>query len=614
LRFRPVKTLPATRYRIAPLDPHAHLFEVRCTVADPAGDGQRFRLPSWIPGSYLVREFARHFVTVRAESGGVAIPVQKEAKDLWRAAPCSDSLTIVAHVYAFDLSVRAAYLDATRGYFNGPAVFLCPEGRAEAPCEVEIAPPEGAVGGAWRVATTLPSAGAPRWGFGRYRAENYDELIDHPVEMADFHHASFEAGGAVHDVAITGHIDADLARMAGDLTRICQWHIDFFGGAPGSRPPFDRYLFQIAAVGDGYGGLEHRSSTSLVCKRDELPARGEARITDDYRRFLGLASHEYFHSWNVKRIKPSAFAPYDLARENYTRQLWAFEGITSYYDDLALVRSGVIEPQGYLELVGQTLTSVLRDPGRQVQSLADASFDAWIKYYRRDENTPNAGVSYYLKGSLVALALDLVLRQRGGSLDAVMRTLWQRFGRTGIGVPEDGIEKIASELGGEVIAPFFARCIRGTEDPPLADLLGAFGVTLHRRAAESGTDRGGKPGGKANDGDPPRCWLGATVTGGASPALQHVFSRGPAEGAGLAGGDVIVAIDGLRASVDAIEKLLRRRRAGEVLNVHAFRRDELIVTELTLAEAPQDVCWLTPAATVDEATRARRAAWLGRDF
>jgi len=351
-----------------------------------------------------------------------------------------------------------------------------------------------------------------------------------------------------------------------------------------------------------------------VCKRDELPAPGMARLTDDYRRFLGLASHEYFHSWNVKRIKPAAFAPCDLGRENYTRQLWVFEGVTSYYDDLALVRSGVIEPKSYLELIGQTITAVSRDPGRHLQSVADSSFDAWIKYYRRDENTPNAGVSYYAKGSLIALALDVTLRNRGTSLDVLMRELWQRHGRSGIGVPEDGFEAITIELAGADLATFFTRYVRGTEDPPLADLLGGIGVAVHWRTAASESDRGGKAGGgSATDGDAPRRWLGARLTGGATVTLQHVLSGGPAEQAGLAGGDVIVAIDGVRASVDVIEKLLRRRGAGEVLAVHAFRRDELIVTELTLAEAPRDVCWLSPAATVDEATRARRAAWLGRD-
>ena len=606
-----MKTQRATHYRITALDPHAHLFEVRCTVAEPDRDGQRFRLPTWIPGSYLIREFARHFVAVRAESGNAAIPIEKEAKDLWRAAPCTGPLTVIAKVYAFDLSVRAAYLDATRGYFNGPSVFLCPEGRAEAPCVVEIIAPKGPAYQRWRVATTLPRADAALWGFGSYRAASYDELIDHPVEMADFSQASFEAGGATHDIAVSGHVHADLDRVGRDLARICQWQIDFFGDAPGSRAPFDRYLFQIAAVGDGYGGLEHRSSTSLICKRDELPAPGIAKITDEYRRFLGLASHEYFHGWNVKRIKPAAFAPYDLGRENYTRQLWAFEGITSYYDDLALVRSGVIEPRSFLELVGRTLTDVLRTPGRHVQSVADSSFDAWIKFYRRDENAPNAAVSYYAKGSLIALALDLTLRIRGTSLDTVMRTLWRLHGQTGIGVPEDGIEKIATELAGADLDAFFARFVRGTEDPPLADLLGRFGVTTHLRAARNDGDRGGKAGSGGVDAESSRCWLGASLAVGANATLQHVFNGGPAEHAGLAAGDVIVAIDGLRAAPDAIEKLLRRRRAGEALTVHAFRRDELIVTELTLGDAPHDVCWLSLDATVDDETRSRRAAWLG---
>ena len=603
---------PATRYSIVARDPHAHLFEVRCTVDDPDPDGQNFRLPAWIPGSYLIREFARQFVSVRAENGGEAVAIEKLAKDLWHASPCSGPLTVVATVYAFDFSVRAAYLDAVRGYFNGPSVFLCPEGRAERPCEVDIIAPEGATCHDWRVATTLPRAGAPPWGFGRYRAGSYDELIDHPVEMADFALASFEAGGATHDVVITGRIRADLGRLTADLARICQWQVDLFGDAPGSRAPFDRYLFQVAAVGEGYGGLEHRSSTSLCCKREELPAPGAARISDDYRRFLGLASHEYFHSWHVKRIKPAAFVPYDLARESYTRQLWAFEGITSYYDDLALTRSGVIEPRSYLELVGETITTVLRGPGRHVQSLGESSFDAWIKYYRRDENTPNAVVSYYAKGALVALALDLTLRNRGASLDALMRELWRRHGGTGVGVPEDGIEAIATELAGANLATFFARYVHGTEDPPLAELLGGFGIILKLRPSEGATDRGGKPGRSGNAGEPGRSWLGANLSGGTQATMQHVFSGGPAEQAGLAAGDVVVAIDGLRMSVDAIEKLLCRRRAGETLPVHAFRRDELITTALTLGAAPDDTCWLALDDDADAATRARRAAWLGR--
>ncbi len=601
-----------TRYRIAVFDPHAHVFEVACTVEEPDPSGQRFGLPAWIPGSYLIREFARHFIRVRAEAGGRTIAIAKEAKDIWRAAPCRGPLTVVAHVYAFDLSVRAAYLDATRAYFNGAVVFLCPEGHSELPCEVLLVGPKDAAQRDWRVATTLRRAGAPEHGFGAYVAANYDELIDHPVEMSHFALASFEAGGARHDIAVTGRVHADLERVAHDLRRVCEWQIDLFGGGPESRAPFERYLFQIAAVGEGYGGLEHRASTSLLCRRDSLPAPGAEKQDDEYVSFLGLASHEYFHSWNVKRIKPAAFTPYDLARENYTRLLWAFEGITSYYDDLALVRSGVVEPPRYLELLGRAITTMLRTPGRHVQSVAESSFDAWIKFYRPNENAPNAVVSYYVKGSLVALALDLTLRLSGSSLDTLMRTLWQRYGAPGIGLPEEAIGAVAAELGQRDLDDFFARYVHGTDDPPLEDLLRQFGVALNLRPAQGDDDRGGKPGRDRIASDAPSArWLGVKLAAGNEAKLQHVYSGGPAERAGLAGGDMIVAIDGLRASPESIRRLLQRRLAGETLAVHAFRRDELFTTTLTLAEAPRDTCWLTLTAAIDADIRARRDAWLG---
>src|SRR6185312_5798088 len=305
----------------------------------------------------------------------------------------------------------------------------------------------------------------------RYAADSYEELVDHPVEIGRFDLTSFEAGGVTHDVAIAGARDVDLDRVARDLARVCQWHCDLFAGAPNGRAPFDRYLFLVLAVGDGYGGLEHRASTSLVCKRDELPRIGDPGLDDGYVTFLGLASHEYFHAWNVKRIKPSAFTPYDLSQEGFTRLLWAFEGITSYYDDLSLARSGVAPAERVLELLARTLTTVLRTPGRHLQSVADASFDAWIKFYRPDENSPNAGVSYYAKGAIVALALDLTLRRHGRSLDDLMRALWTRHGATGVGVDEDAIEALASSLAGHDLRDFFARYVDGTEDPPLAALL-----------------------------------------------------------------------------------------------------------------------------------------------
>ncbi|MEO9136545.1 MAG: PDZ domain-containing protein, partial [Casimicrobiaceae bacterium] len=381
--------------------------------------------------------------------------------------------------------------------------------------------------------------------------------------------------------------------------------IDLFGGAARSVAPFDRYLFQVTVVGDGYGGLEHRSSSSLLCRREELPASGQPGIGDDYLHFLGLASHEYFHSWNVKRIKPMVFAPYDLANENYTRQLWAFEGITSYYDDLALVRSGIIDPARYLELLGRAITSVLRVPGRHVQSIAESSFDAWIKFYRPDENSPNAVISYYWKGSLVALALDLTLRKSSrGSLDDVMRELWQRHGRTGVGVPEDGVERIVDELAGADMREFFDRYVHGTEDPPLEALLNSFGIEWHARAASGATDRGGKPA----TGAAPTCGLGAKI--GPDLKLLTVYTGGPAEQAGLAPQDVLVAIDGIRASPDSVNALTMRRAPGEVVSVHAFRRDELLCVGLDLASAPLDTCYLSLRTDVAQAASTLQNGWL----
>jgi predicted metalloprotease with PDZ domain len=594
--------MPTTSYRITPHDPNAHVFEVRCTVDDPDPAGQRFRLPAWIPGSYLIREFSRQFNAVRAEAGGGDLAIRKEAKETWRAAPSKGPVTVVAYVYAFDLSVRTAYLDATRAFFNGPSVFLYPEGHESRPCSVEILPPKGERYAHWRVATTLETDGTAPHGFGRYRATSYDELIDHPVEIGDFALGAFSAGGVRHEIAVSGRHDCDLERLARDLARLCQTHLDLFGG----RAPFDRYLFLVMALGDGHGGLELRSSTSLVCRRDELPARGASGIDDGYLHFLGLASHEYFHAWNVKRIKPAAFTPYDLSRESYTRQLWAFEGITSYYDDLALVRCGLIDAPRYLELVGRTITTLLRTPGRLVQSVSDASFDAWIKFYRQDENSPNAMVSYYAKGALLALALDLTLREaRRGSLDDVMRSLWQRYGESGVGVPEDAIERTVCEIGGDAMRGFFERYVEGTDDPPLETLLAAFGIDWHVRASSGRRDAGGKPA----TGKHARSSLGAQV--GGDLKLQHVYRGGAAERAGLAANDAVVALDGLRASTESIEALLERRSAGERIAVHAFRRDELLSLELELMPAPSDTCYLTLRVDAPESAIALRKAWLG---
>ena len=433
--------------------------------------------------------------------------------------------------------------------------------------------------------------GAKLWGFGTYAAANYEELIDHPVEMGEFARTSFRARGVPHDIVITGRHRADLPRLARDLKRVCEQHMRLFGNSA----PFDRYVFLVSAHGEGYGGLEHRASTALLCSRDDLPRVGESAVGERYRTFLGLCSHEYFHAWNVKRIRPAAFSSFDLARENYTTLLWAFEGITSYYDDLALVRAGLISTQDYLELIGRAITSHLRTPGRKKQSVAESSFDAWIKYYRPDENSPNAGVSYYLKGSLVALCLDLLIRERTRgkkTLDDVMRALWRSHGAVNIGVEEQGIERLIEEVSGLKLRREFDAWLRSTRELPLAELLASHGVKLQLRPAESSSDRGGRISPPASV-DAPRATLGVRMRAeGKDIVLTHVLDSGAAQEAGMSAGDVIVALDGLRIGKEGLDAELAKRRPGARMKIHAFRGDELREFSVRLKRAALDTCVL----------------------
>ncbi|TWC68123.1 M61 family metallopeptidase [Herbaspirillum sp. SJZ099] len=571
------------RYTITSNDPASHVYDVTVTVDRPAAEGQVFTLPAWIPGSYMVREFAKNIVRLRAESGGRKVAVRKLDKHTWQAAACTSALTLSYQVYAWDLSVRTAHLDRTHGFFNGTSVFLAARGFEQGRHVVDIRRPEGDAFKRWRVATAMPELKARRYGFGTYVAQNYDELIDHPVELGDFALASFKAHGVPHDVVITGQApNLDMVRLCDDLKKICEAQIAFFE-PKSKRAPMSRYVFMTLAVGDGYGGLEHRASTALICARADLPVKGKPEQTDGYRTYLGLCSHEYFHTWNVKRIKPAVFAPYDLRQENYTSLLWLFEGFTSYYDDLFLVRTGVIDTGAYLNMLSKTVTGVLRGSGRKKQSVAESSFDAWVKYYRQDENAPNAIVSYYTKGSLVALGMDLTIRKqtRGRrTLDDVMRGLWSRYGRDfyeggarGQGVPEDDILALLEEFSGADLGRFFERCIRGTEDVPLAELLPDFGVSY-----DDAPSKDAKP------------WLGARIAkDGGDAKLASVYEGSPAAQAGLSAGDKLVALDGLRVPATGPDGLLSRYRINDTVRVHAFRRDELMefVVRLKADAAPQ---------------------------
>lgn len=586
-------------YELRVLSHDAHLFEVRCSVERPDPTGQRFSLPVWTPGSYLIREFARHVIGARGESNGRALEVEKIDKQTWQCAATDAPVTFIYEVYAFDLSVRGAYLDRGRGFVNGAAVFVWAHGFEQHQASLRIIAPAQSD---WRVATAMPAVEIDTRGFGSYRSADYDELIDHPIELGDFVLQQFEIQGVGHQIAITGAPgDTDFGRLTADVARVCHEHIRLFGAAP-----FERYLFQLLVVGDGYGGLEHRASTSLIASRKTLPRVGFDTNSEDYRTLFGLFSHEYFHAWNVKRIKPAAFVPYDLTREAFTRDLWVYEGITSYYDDLALVRAGVIDEGAYLELLAQTITRVLRGAGRLKQSVAESSFDAWIKFYRPDENAPNSLVSYYAKGSLIALMLDLILRSETTvSLDHVMRALWQRYGQTCVGVPEGRFEALVEALAGAGIARRLRAAISGTDDVPLEQLFAQFGIAMQVRAADSADDKGGKPGKNGAA----RVSLGVRAEGKSDPKLVHVYDDGAAQAAGLAPGDQLMALNGLRIT-EGLDAALKYHRVGARVNVHAFRRDQLFETQVQLKQAPIDTCWLEIASAETSAQRALRQHWL----
>jgi predicted metalloprotease with PDZ domain len=367
------------------------------------------------------------------------------------------------------------------------------------------------------------------------------------------------------------------------------------------------------AVGDGYGGLEHRSSCSLICKRDDLPRKGEVKISEGYRQFLGLCSHEYFHLWNVKRIRPERLKQADLSCEVHTSLLWAFEGITSYYDELALVRSGVIEVESYLELLAQTMTRVTRCSGRQKQTVTESSFDAWTKFYKQDENAPNAVVSYYTKGALVALALDLTIRQQTEgerSLDDLLRALWVNHGNPDIGIPEDGVERLAEKITGLDLKGFFDHALRSTDDLPLKELLASVGIGYRLTAAVSADDKGGLYKQEAALDETPKPILGVRVATANEAKLAVVFDGGAAQRTGLSAGDIVIAVDGIRATAKNLQQLIAQIPEGASIPVHAFRRDELMLFDVTPLPVPADTCRLELLQDVTNEQRQAFQLWL----
>ena len=595
-------------YKLKLKSPQSHIFEVELTIHQPDPGGQVVYFPAWIRGSYMIRDYARHINSMRVYCSGRSVGQRKIDKQSWKIDPVEAPLTIVYTVYAWELSVRAAHFDTTHAYFNGPALFLGIRGQEQTSCRLEILRPEDHRLAGWQVAIAMSPEAIDGKGFGTYTAENYEALIDCPAEIGHYSSGSFSVSECPHRFVVSGAKKFDHDLIGRHLELICSKQVDLFG-----ELPVRDYLFLLRLVGDGYGGLEHRNSTSLIFPRQDLPARRDKQISAGYRRLLALCSHEYFHLWNVKRITPEVFLDQDTSQEVYTRQLWIFEGITSYYDELMLVRSGVIEHKDYFEMLAETVTRVMRGSGRHKQTLEESSFDSWTKFYKQDENAPNAIVSYYAKGALFALVLDLTIRlQTLGrlSLDQVMREMWRRYGKTGLGVPEDGFERVAEEITSLDLKGLFDLGLRSTVDLPLGELLEEHGVEMRLLPARSSDDRGGVVL-KGREEKEARPVLGAKYTeSDRAIRIQQVFDGGAAQKSGLSAGDMVIAVDGLRMSVKQMERYVADVDPGSTIELHLFRRDELMTFVLEPEAAPADTCFFVFSKQEDKGKQQRLTDWL----
>jgi predicted metalloprotease with PDZ domain len=576
-------------YRIEAADLHAHLYGVTLTIEQPAAN-QLVSLPVWIAGSYMVREFAKQITGISAHQGKRHVAVHQLDKATW-AVDCETDKPLTLHyqVHAHDDSVRTAWLNTQRGFFNGTSLCLQAEGLADVPHQLELVAESFNAGGTaskWQVATGLTPVKTDRQGFGTYVAANYDELVDCPVEMGAFWSGRFKACGIEHRFVVAGATPAfDGERLLRDSQKICETAIRFWHGKKYSATPHKNYVFMLNAVADGYGGLEHRNSTALICNRADLPRVDDAKQTDGYTTLLGLISHEYFHTWNVKRLRPAEFARYDYTQENYTELLWFFEGFTSYYDDLLLRRAGLIDDAQYLKLLNKTINQVLQTPGREVHSVAQSSFEAWTKYYRQDANSPNLTVSYYTKGALVALCLDLTLRQHGVknhsvSLDDVMRALWARCctGKHNGPMTEADVLAVLKELTGRSWAAEFKAWVHGTRDLPLEKLLAHHGVNVQHDPAQLAQR------------------LGLRVAEDHSVQIKTVLNGSAAHKAGFAPGDELLGVEvgGKASSAWRLKKLDDLQLyAGTAKKVTALisRDRQLLRLSLSLPHAKTNSTW-----------------------
>jgi predicted metalloprotease with PDZ domain len=548
-----MSTIPTLAYLVAMPQPQSHLFAVTATISNWAAATLDLKMPVWTPGSYLVREYARHIAAVTAQSAdGQLLSTTKIAKNHWQIATDGlEQITVQYQVFANELTVRTNHLDGSHGYFNPAALFFYIPGQEQRPIEIAIDPPPG-----WKITTPLPEI-TPQ----TFVAANFDQLVDSPFEIGQHQVHDFVAEGKPHQWAIWGEGNLDLDQTIADTQKIVSTTAKIFG-----ELPYARYLFLLHLSANSFGGLEHKNCCSLLYPRWQL------RTDEHYQRFMQLVAHEFFHLWNVKRIFPAGLEKFDYDGENYTPSLWFSEGVTSYYDLLIPCRAGIYDRETFLKELSKEISRFLTTPGRLVQPVTESSFDAWIKLYRPDANSSNSQMSYYLKGAMVALLLDLLIRDRTDhqkSFDDVLRRLWLDYGQQARGFTEAGLEEVIQTIAGVDLQEFYQNYLYGLIELPFNDYLRPFGLEI-----------------VAADKDPVPPYWGAVVKSEQGHAwIKTVASGSPAALAGINAGDELLAIDGYQVTAEQLNERLLNYQPGQVLQVTVFHQDQLCTYPVQLAAA-----------------------------
>ena len=574
------RTAPKIHYQVAMPEPSSHLFEVTLQVSGWDAPVLDLKLPVWTPGSYLVREYAKHLQDFSVQAGSI-LRWQKLAKNYWQVETKGISeITVKYRIFANELSVRTNHLDDTHGYFNPAALCFYIPGFEQQPIRVTIVPPQPE----WRVTTPLPQI---RGQVNTFEAADFDTLVDSPFEIGTHQIYQFEVLGKSHELAIWGQGNADAERIIRDTQKIVEVEAEMFGGLP-----YDRYVFLLHLSPTTAGGLEHKYACSLIYPRFSFRKR------DKYESFTQLVAHEFFHLWNVKRIRPKALEKFDYDGENYTTSLWFSEGTTSYYDLGIPMRAGIYDAKTYLHNLGKEITLLQTKPGRKVQPASEASFDAWIKLYRRDANSDNCQISYYLKGQLISFLLDLLIRSWHGnqrSLDDVMRYMWENFGKEEIGFTPEQLQSCIESVAGMDLSDFFARYVDGTEELPFDEYLEPFGLRLEADSEEEQS---------------PYTGLTVKLQNG-KQNIQFVEIGSPAQIAGVDAGDELLAIDGIRVSAEQLCDRLKDYKPGDTIQLTVFHQDELRTLPITLAEPKPNSYKIVSLENPDKVQEENFKGWLG---